>query len=58
MRDEVFAAHWPYAGDEEPIGTAFTRAARYVLARGDPLDWANSHRRADIDAVKALTAEA
>ncbi|MGP1395896.1 MAG: dihydrofolate reductase family protein [Inquilinaceae bacterium] len=55
---EIFAAHWPYVGDEDPMGAALTKAVKYVLTRGDdPLDWANSHRLADIDAVKALKAQ-
>ena len=49
---EIFAAHWPFVGDDDPIGPAFTKAAKYVLTRGnDPLDWDNSHRLANIAAV-------
>jgi dihydrofolate reductase len=52
---EIFAAHWPYVPAGDPIGPVFTRAAKYVLSRGhDPLDWANSHRLAGLDAVMAL----
>ena len=54
---EIFAAHWPYVGPEDPIGPAFDKANKYVLTRGgDPLDWVNSHRVgaiADIAALKA-----
>ena len=40
---EIFAAHWPHY-DEEPIGQAFNRAAKYVVTSStDPLSWANSH---------------
>ncbi len=53
---DIFAAYWPYvAGDEAAMGEAFTRAAKYVLTRGDPpLDWANSHRLTGIAEVAAL----
>src|SRR3569623_498129 len=52
---EIFATHWPYAGADDPIAIAFNRTAKHVVTRsGDPLDWANSHRLASIDAVAAL----
>ena len=53
---DIFAAFWPYAeGPEAPMGEAFTAANKYVLTRGQPaLDWANSHRLANIAAVAAL----
>jgi dihydrofolate reductase len=52
---EIFAAHWPYVGEDEPIGAMFDQAQKYVLTRGDEtLDWVNSHRLPDIDAVAAL----
>lgn len=52
---EIFAAHWPYVPDDDPIGTAFTKAAKYVVTRGnDRLEWENSHRLGDIDAVKKI----
>ena len=54
---EIFAAHWPYATDEEAPGKAFTRAGKYVLTRGnDPFEWENSHRLASVDEVAALKA--
>ena len=41
---EIFAAYWPYAGDN-PIGKAFNQAVKYVVTRSlDRLDWNNSHR--------------
>lgn len=41
---EIFAAYWPYAGDN-PIATAFNRAAKYVVTHSlDQLDWAHSQR--------------
>jgi dihydrofolate reductase len=52
---EIFAAHWPHVPDSDPIGPAFTKAAKYVLTRGnDTLEWSNSHRLGDIDAVKKV----
>jgi dihydrofolate reductase len=54
---EIFAAHWPYVPEGDPIGPAFTKAAKYVLTRGnDKLDWQNSHRLGGIDAVKDVKA--
>jgi dihydrofolate reductase len=54
---EIFAAHWPYVPEGDPFGGTFTKAAKYVLTGGsDKLEWQNSHRLADIDAVKALKA--
>jgi len=52
---EIFAAHWPYVGPDDPIGAAFDKAQKYVLTRGgDELDWVNSHRLGSIDEVAAL----
>ena len=52
---EIFAAHWPFAGADDPIAKTFNQTAKYVLTRGsDPLEWQNSHRLQDIAAVKAL----
>lgn len=54
---EIFAAHWPYVPEGDPIGPAFTRATKYVLSRGDDrMDWANSHRLRGIEDVGALKA--
>ncbi len=54
---EIFAAHWPYAGADDPIGAAFDAANKYVVTRGDePLDWQNSYRVAGIEAIAALKA--
>jgi dihydrofolate reductase len=54
---EIFAAYWPYAEEGDPIGTAFDKAAKYVLTGSDdPLPWQNSHRLSSIDAVAELKA--
>ena len=53
---DIFAAYWPYVeGPEAEMGEAFTRAGKYVLSRsGAPLEWANSHRLADLGELAAL----
>lgn len=50
---DIFAAYWPYQqGEGAPMGEAFTRAAKYVLTRGDaPLPWENSHRLRGVEDV-------
>jgi len=54
---EIFAAHWPYVGEDEPIGAAFDAANKYVVTHsGDPLDWQNSHHVPTIDAIAAIKA--
>jgi dihydrofolate reductase len=56
---EIFAAHWPYAPEGDPIGTAFDKAAKYVVTRGDDdLPWQNSHRLASVDAIRELKTSA
>lgn len=40
---EIFAAHWPHAGDEDPIAKVFNRVTKYVATSSDtPLTWQNS----------------
>ena len=41
---DIFAAHWPYAGEDDPIGKLFGDAIKYVATRnpGLKLDWKNS----------------
>ncbi|MCA1494100.1 dihydrofolate reductase family protein [Sinorhizobium alkalisoli] len=54
---DIFAAHWPYAGADDPIGTLFDRITKYVATR-DPdrqFDWQNS-RTLGADVVGALKA--
>jgi len=50
---DIFAAYWPYAGDDQAaIRDPFNGAAKYVLSSSEqPLAWHNSHRLASIDAV-------
>ncbi len=52
---DIFAGYWPHVSADNPVGQGFGKAAKYVLTRGNgPLDWQNSHRLGDIDAVRAL----
>lgn len=40
---EIFAAHWPHVGDEDPIAAKLNRARKYVASRTlDTLAWNNS----------------
>ncbi len=40
---EIFAAHWPFVGSDDPMGALFTSATKYVAtASAAPLGWANS----------------
>lgn len=58
---DIFAAHWPYAGDEDPIGPLFERINKYVATRNPAFtpDWRNSHVLAPdaLTAVRKLKAE-
>lgn len=54
---EIFAAHWPYVPEGDPIAATFNKTAKHVLSRGpDKLVWNNSHKLDGIDAVKKLKA--
>jgi dihydrofolate reductase len=51
---EIFAAHWPHAGDD-PGAAALNDATKYVASRTlDSVDWANS-RLLEGDAAAAVT---
>jgi dihydrofolate reductase len=50
---DIFAAYWPYAGNE--MGELFDRVRKYVVTRGEqPLNWQNSERLKSIEAVARL----
>ena len=53
---DIFAAYWPYAtGEAKALGEHFDHAGKYVVTGGrQRLDWMNSHRLENIDAVAAL----
>jgi dihydrofolate reductase len=56
---DIFAGYWPGAAPGNPVAAALNTAAKHVLThRTDRLDWANSHRLADLDALRALKASA
>ncbi|OWO96069.1 riboflavin biosynthesis protein RibD [Rhizobium esperanzae] len=40
---EIFAAHWPYVGEDDPIGKAFSAATKYVATTSkEPFTWENT----------------
>ncbi|MDK1494424.1 dihydrofolate reductase family protein [Sinorhizobium sp. 7-81] len=41
---DIFAAHWPFAGADDPIGTLFDRITKFVATRNPDfkLGWQNS----------------
>jgi dihydrofolate reductase len=40
---DIFAAHWPRVGADDPIGNLFNSVTKYVASRSNPkLDWVNS----------------
>src|SRR3546814_17102657 len=58
---DIFAAHWPYAGPDDPIGPLFDRINKYVATRNPTLKlkWQNSHSLGPdaIEAVRTLKSE-
>ncbi|HYW11939.1 MAG TPA: dihydrofolate reductase family protein [Longimicrobium sp.] len=57
---DIFAAHWPFMPDGDPIREAFDRVTKYVATRsGMPLTWQNSVRLEGdaADAVRRLKQE-
>lgn len=58
---EIFAAHWPYAGEGDPIGKLFGEMTKYVATRNPDmkLDWKNSVSLGPhaVSALKRLKAE-
>jgi dihydrofolate reductase len=46
---EIFAAHWPHAGEDDPIAKVFNRVTKYVATSSDaPLTWQNSVALRDV----------
>ena len=40
---DIFAAHWPNVGDDDPVAQKFKRATKYVVtSTPETLDWENS----------------
>ena len=58
---DIFAAHWPYVGADDPIGPLFDRVTKYVATRNPNLQlgWQNSQNLGtDVaDAVRRLKNE-
>lgn len=55
---DIFAAHWPYMPQDDPIAASFAKARKYVLSRSErEFQWAESHRLPDMDALAALKGE-
>ncbi|MFP5316826.1 MAG: dihydrofolate reductase family protein [Acidimicrobiia bacterium] len=57
---EIFAAHWPYAGDDDPIAVKLNTARKYVASRTlTDLTWQNSTLlEGDVaEAIAAIKAE-
>ncbi|NLR96092.1 dihydrofolate reductase family protein [Rhizobium sp. P38BS-XIX] len=51
---DIFAAHWPHAGDDDPIARQFNTITKYVATRGEgKLAWNNS-RSLGPDVVAAI----
>lgn len=54
---EIFAAYWPFNTNAPEIAEPFNRCRKYVLTHSDmALDWANSERVSDLDALAAIKA--
>lgn len=57
---DIFAAHWPFVGPDDPIGQVFNRITKYVATRNPDLElaWANSQRLGPdpVAAIRALKA--
>ncbi len=56
---EIFAAHWPHVGPDDPMGALFDRVTKHVAAGPDiALGWQNSQRLGPdvVGAVRALKA--
>jgi dihydrofolate reductase len=53
---DIFAAHWPYVGADDPIGSLFNRVTKYVATRNPQarFDWHNSEGLG-ADVVSALS---
>jgi dihydrofolate reductase len=58
---DIFAAHWPYAPEDDPIGSLFDRITKYVATRdpGMTLSWQNSRTLGEdvVGTIKELKAE-
>ena len=54
---DIWTAFWPHAPADSPIGSAFTKANKYVMTSGEGnFAWANSHPLRSIDELKKVKA--
>jgi dihydrofolate reductase len=54
---DIFAAHWPFQPEGDPLAEKFAAARKYVLTGSDdPLEWEGSHRLAGLDALAEVKA--
>lgn len=55
---DIFASYWPYHdGEDKDVADAFNAAEKFVMTHDEaPLEWANSHRVPDFDALAAIRA--
>lgn len=55
---DIFASHWPFMPQDDPIAANFAKIEKFVLTRSEaPLEWQGSRRLADMDALEALKRE-
>ena len=55
---DIFAAYWPRVASDNPIGSIFNKANKYVLTRGsDELEWAHTRRLHNVDGLRKVKAE-
>jgi dihydrofolate reductase len=55
---DIFVGHWPKDPADDPIGSGFAKADKYVLTRGSTkFDWTNSHKLSRIDGLKKVKAQ-
>ena len=52
---DIFAGHWPFQAQDDPIAQTFSEIDKYVLTRSDGvLEWQGSHKLAGLDELAAL----
>lgn len=52
---DIWAAFWPHVPADDPIGSVFTKANKYVMTSGtETLAWANTHQLHSIDELRKV----
>src|SRR5690554_4740160 len=55
---DIFASHWPFMPEDDPIAASFNSISKYVLTSStEPLTWQGSHRLDGMDSLERLKAE-